>query len=593
MQEDLWEERPNCETISDNSIYNTINKWKSYVCYDRLKEIYRKRAYVTIPNEIKNIGFTSTEFLDMYIPGIDVLINAHKKHTKVLVWGDYDVDGLTATSSMVTGLQLAGMDVVYANSNRFDHGYGIDVNKIRGLCSPGSLIITVDNGINEYDSVNLLIAEGYSVLVTDHHLPEQNIGTMHEKAVVINPKISLQETDSEYMVPGVYVATKLIYHFLNKLNIKISDNYMNYFKALVAMGIISDVIPMNTVTMHSVRTGLISLQILKHDGIKNLLYICGAKDNQPINERFLSYSVLPKLNACGRMGNTEIGMKILLTITDTSIEKIDVLMLANKLKYINMDRKIIENNIVKEASYQADELIKSGMKSLVLWNDNWHIGVLGIVAARLVERFHVPTIVLSKDLNEPNQYTGSGRTIYDFNIYDAVTSCSDILTSYGGHTAALGVKCSKNNLLNFRNKFDEYIKSHNLPDRAVYTYDTTIDVFNTYDIFFHMAIMNLCPFGNGHEQIILKLLNLKLIYPTVNKESCTFNFEDDLRRPIRINKYPIPVEWKDPRIFADMVKYSWDVLITPVFSYYANCLSVDWQLVSMHRKNKLPTIELN
>lgn len=570
MPKQIWKYRDKVENPPEDSIltFNNI----PFVNLSPMKDILERRSYLRVPAILSYIGIASTENAEMYANAVSIIKQAIEDNLEILVWGDYDVDGMTATACLFHCLKNLNATVKWAVPNRLESGYGINIDQITSLISPGSLIVTVDNGIAEAEQIAKLTELGYKIIVTDHHLL---VNEFPDKAVaVVNPKVSLKETDDEYMAPGVYVASKLALRLCRLMNVPGSKfKALHHFCAcLTAFGIVSDIIDLNHTMRMQLLYGLTELTNTRHSGIKALFGICGVRENQNISSTFLAYSVVPKLNAAGRMGKPSAGVELMLLDFDSSSNCVTSVLAANSLKYLNDDRKIIENQIFTEALVLADKQLTVYTNSLVVYKEDWHPGVIGIIAAKLVEIYNKPTIVLTKERNE---IKGSGRAIDGMDLTKVLEACSDALESFGGHAAAAGVNLKPEQIDDFIKRFDTAVASVEISDNQVFEIDADVTISNLYDVYFQMFLENFEPIGKCNPEIILKLSNLEVI-SVEEKRSATYLLLKDINgATIIVSKYKAPAEYNN--LTGKII----DILINPNTLYFTGTTVVEWKIQSI------------
>lgn len=417
------------------------------------------------------------------------------------------------------------------------------------------------------------------MIVTDHHIPSTEL----PKTTIVNPKVFAAVDEDIYMAPGVFVASMLVRILSRQMHSADASRkwiqcYVDRFcYPLIMMGIISDVIPLNPTMRRYVLWGLSELSTTPHSGLRALLEMCGAKRNQNLTSTFLSYSVIPKLNAAGRMGSPEKGVALLLMREDASANHTTALLAANDLKYLNADRKIIENQIFLEAVSMAEEQLKKYPHSIVLFKEGWHSGVLGIIAARVAEQFYRPTIILT---NEGSLIKGSGRSVGDFDLHGALKLCSTELSGFGGHKAAAGVHLEKHRLSGFIQKFDAVAKDANISLVNTILIDADITLQQIYDIRLSLFLENVEPFGSGNGELVFRLSNVKVISSNERREVINLIILDADGHTMMISKYRPPEEYK--RYLNETI----DVLLSPMPVYFSGTTSVEWRIQSIRKSER-------
>ena len=351
----------------------------------------------------------------------DRIDEALKKKEKIVVYGDYDVDGITSTAMLYDFLLSEGADVSYYIPSRQDEGYGINILALQKIRKSGaSLMITVDCGITASGEVEFAKTLGLDIIITDHHMCHEKI----PKAVaVINPK----QQDDTYPfseLAGVGVCFKLVLAMAIKLGKKASD-YFGKYVDICAIGTIADVVPLTDENRIIVSAGLKRLKETNRPGLRALLSMAGLAGKE-LTASSVSFGIAPRINAAGRVGQVEKGVELLLETNEARAVPI-----ADYLNRENIARQQTEKQILEDvtAMILADSNF-SKRKVIVLAKEEWHPGVIGIVASRLVEKYYKPTILISI---ENGVGKGSGRSIEGINLFDALGNISDILLKFGGH----------------------------------------------------------------------------------------------------------------------------------------------------------------
>lgn len=367
---------------------------------------------------------------------------------KISVYGDYDVDGITATSLLYLYLQGRGAKVDVYIPKRSDEGYGLNHDAIRGLYENGTkLLVTVDCGISANAEVAAVPA-GMDVIITDHHTPPEVLPAAY---AIVNP----HQHDCAYPfkeLAGVGVAFKLCQALERRINPQ--GMYWQENLELVALGTVADIVPLLDENRELVRMGLKSLKQTKNLGLLELIKIADL-GNRPLNSESIGFGLAPRLNAAGRLEHALSAVR-LLTTNDVSEAEV----IAEQLNEENTIRQAISKKIFHE----AEEILSRQEKidtAIVLAKDDWHPGVVGIVASRLVEKYHLPTILITVANGEAK---GSCRSIPPLNLYDALASCKDYLQQFGGHHQAAGLTLKSENIEAFRTAFRAQVKSMLSPE---------------------------------------------------------------------------------------------------------------------------------
>ncbi|MBP5167502.1 MAG: single-stranded-DNA-specific exonuclease RecJ [Oscillospiraceae bacterium] len=359
---------------------------------------------------------------------------------KVAVYGDYDVDGLTSTALMTDYIRSLGLSCRAYIPERLTEGYGMSEEALKQICASGvTLIITVDCGITSFEQIRAARRMGMDVIVTDHH---ECLGPLPEACAVVDPR----RLDCPYPfkgLAGVGVAFKLVCASEGPEN---TAGIIARYGELAAMGTIADVMPVVDENRAIIRRGIEVLHGAGRLGLNRLLNELGLV-REKVSGSDISFSVVPKLNAAGRMGHVRTAFELLMSEDEREADA-----LAKSLCDMNNERREVENRVYSEA---LEQLGKSGRVSspIVLASDNWHHGVSGIVASRLAERFGVPAVVICLDGDSGR---GSCRSFGNFNIFMALNYCRTPLTSFGGHALAAGLTLQRDAIDEFRGKLTEY-----------------------------------------------------------------------------------------------------------------------------------------
>ncbi|MBN2380690.1 single-stranded-DNA-specific exonuclease RecJ [candidate division WOR-3 bacterium] len=427
--------------------------------------------------------------------GIERLLQAKASGEKVLVHGDYDVDGVSATALLVRGFERLGIKAEPYLPHRIREGYGLSVKSIDKAKETGaSLILTVDCGTSAIDEASQVEASGLDLIVTDHH----EAGEVLPKALaVINPK----REDSEYPFPelaGVGVAYKLLKGLYQKAGESAGSEDLD----LVAVGTIADVVPLREENRILAWHGLKQLKRTRKPGLKALLEACSA------GERITSYNVAfglaPRLNASGRMGDANQALELLLTEDDALAGS-----LTHELTELNEVRKKVEAEILDQAIILAERQVNEvNPRVLVCHGQGWHEGVIGIVASRLVERFFRPVVMLA---SSEGMLKGSARSIPGFHLHDALVATSEFFEDFGGHEAAAGMVMNKIKLKPFIKAINEYAEK--IPAEIFLPrlhLDAKIELADINDAT-RECFERFRPFGEGNPEPLLATFGLEVV----------------------------------------------------------------------------------
>ena len=403
------------------------------------------------PYEIEQFFQKEPDFCDPFeYSGMNEAVEriniALEENEKMLVFGDYDCDGVTATALLTTYLKKRGADVDFYVPDREKDGYGISVRAIEKAHEDGvSLIITVDNGINAVKEAEHANELGIDMVITDHHLLQ---GEVPNAAAVVDPHID-EECDWIFSdLCGAGVAFKLIC----ALDDRPCEEMIYEYADIAALGTIADIVPLVGENRAIVSVGLQLINRRQNPGVKALIEVAGAKYITAGNAAF---SLCPRINAAGRMANADIAVKLLM-----SDNYDDALYYAGCLDRLNAERQSIEQEIFESACRMIEQNGYNRDRVIVVDGFGWHIGVIGIAASKLVERYGKPCIVISAS---GERSVGSGRSIEGFSLFDALSSTADTLVKFGGHELAAGLTVREENIDVFRKAVNSYAKDTDVP----------------------------------------------------------------------------------------------------------------------------------
>lgn len=425
---------------------------------------------------------------------VDRIIECIETKQKITIYGDYDVDGITSIATLSKFLTELGIDNDYYLPNRLDEGYGLNNNALDKIAASGTkLLITVDCGISAYDEIEYAKSIGLEVIVTDHHeCPEK----LPLALAVIDPK----REDSTYpfsSLAGVGVTFKLIYAISLKLGLD-RKRYLKYLD-IVCLGTVADIVPLIDENRIIVNYGLILVRETRNIGLRALIDITGYTS---IDSTSISFGIAPRINACGRMGEAEIALKLLLTASESEARAI-----AEKLNELNKERQDVEKKIINEAIdiIERDKLYNNDI--IIVGSLNWHHGVIGIVASKITELYYKPSVLISF---EDGVGKGSGRSIEGFDLHEALTLCSQYLDKFGGHEMAIGLSLKEENFNDFKINLEKItsdrIDKEALPSIKI---DAIVDIRNiNMEIFAHMKLLE--PYGESNPSPLFVSKNLKV-----------------------------------------------------------------------------------
>lgn len=461
--------------------------------------------------------FLSKKLTDLHdpesLPGVsmaaDAIVAAMKEGRRITIYGDYDVDGVTATSLLWHALQLAGATVDYYIPSRLEEGYGLNQAALEQLHAddPRRLIVTVDCGITSVSEARRSRELGLDLIVTDHHHFE---GELPDVMAVVHPRLNSDYPFGELC--GAGVAFKLAWAICARLGDgkRASPRMREYLLSaigLAAIGTVADVVPLIDENRVMVHFGLGSLVGRANPGLQALFQRTGLHERESLTAEDVGFSIAPRINAAGRLGQARLAVELL---TTADAERAQAL--ATYLEELNRNRQTVERRILK----QAKELVAENPaweqhRALVLAHPEWHPGVIGIVASRVAEQFQRPAILLS--LAGPNGFAqGSGRSFAGCDLHAALTACGEHLETFGGHKAAAGLKIRPEAIDEFRESFAAWVSVNHeiLPGEAKFEVDTEVR-FADLTRNAVLEIDQLGPFGSHNRRPVLAASGVTLV----------------------------------------------------------------------------------
>ncbi len=411
---------------------------------------------------------------------------------RICVHGDYDVDGICATALAVTALRSLGADVEWHLPSRFEEGYGVSSETLTRLSREEfGLVLTVDCGITAVDEVAEARASGLEVIVTDHHRPGE--------ALPDCPVVATRP--SAYPFPDL-CGTGVVYKLLEALGVERLDRHAD----LVALATVADVVPLVDENRALVAAGMRRLARTDKPGLRALMRV-GGVDPATVDTGAVAFRLAPRINAAGRLGHPGAALDLLLTPDEAEAER-----LAGELETLNRDRQAVEDRILRDAIRQVEEWPEPKRSRLgyVIAGEDWHRGVIGIVASRLVERFRRPVVLLAG--GEPGEdWVGSGRSVSSFDLHGALAACSHLLGRWGGHRAAAGLSIAPGNVAAFADAFAEHARGMLSPEdlRAVTPVDAVIRG-SELTLELCEELERLAPFGLGNPNVTLLAVGAEL-----------------------------------------------------------------------------------
>jgi single-stranded-DNA-specific exonuclease len=463
-------------------------------------------AQVLVNRGINSAGqaeaFLRPKFSDLLSPwqmkdmdkAVSRIIEAGKQRERVLIFGDYDVDGVTALCLLKIRLQQLGIPVMHYIPHRLKEGYGLNLSAGQIARKKGiKLIITVDCGINSYDLVKRFRRWGIDVIITDHHQPQDKLPPAY---AIINPKQS--DCAYEYKnLAGVGVAYKLAQAITRKDLRQDLD--------LVALGTIADSVALNGENRIIVREGLNRLSSSPRLGLSALMQAAGINKQGALKTTAVSYILGPRLNAGGRIDTAESALQLLLSQSEKEAEE-----LARILNSHNRKRQKIEERILKEALSLIDREVNFKEHYIIVVSGrDWHPGVLGIAASRIMDRFSRPAILLSESAGK--YCRGSARSIKDFSIFEALVHCRAHLKDFGGHRLAAGLTIAKKNIDGFRRDINHFARRFLIKNLLLPAIEADMEIALSdlsQDLIYQLK--DLEPFGSDNPEPLFYTRNLRL-----------------------------------------------------------------------------------
>lgn len=417
---------------------------------------------------------------------VERILQAVENKEKIVVYGDYDVDGICASVTLYQGLQKIHADVDYYVPDRMEEGYGVNTPALRSIYEGGArLLVTVDCGISSWKEVAEAKSWGMDVIVTDHHqLPE-----ILPDCIIVNPVLSQHETDRWRYLCGTGVAFKVVQGiFARYYKEEGFSQRMLPFLDLAALATVADIVPLKGDNRILVKFGLEQMALGERPGMAALWKVSQNNDQTQPTTTAVGFGLAPRLNACGRIGDVRLGLQLMSTSDPQEAEEI-----ATLLDQENKKRQSIERQIYEEALEKVEAQGIRQQDGLIVVGEDWHPGVIGIVASRLVEQFYTPCIVLTRN---NGVYKGSGRSIEGFHLQQALSQCAELLENYGGHSQAAGLGVKPENLAAFRKRFAEIVAENTTTESFVpsMVIDSELDITDIKDSLYQ-EISKIQPTG--------------------------------------------------------------------------------------------------
>lgn len=472
-------------------------------------------------------------FEDMEI-AVNRILKAVENNELITIYGDYDVDGTTATSLLYLGLKRIGANIDFYIPHRMIDGYGLSLGSLDQLAENGSkLIVSVDCGVNAIEEIRAITQMGMEIIITDHHNPKAELPPA---LAIINPKIP----GCKYPFPhlaGVGVAYKLLIAIYHKMGIDSTENILKYMD-LVAVGTIADIVPLIGENRIFAHIGLQHLIEMKNLGLNALIQLCGL-NQRTLDTTDIVFGIAPRINAAGRMGSAALAVELLISTDENqSFELAEMIERDNSLRQQEDQKTFHEACDIIEKKYKNI----ANTPCMIVSSDDWHQGVIGIVASKLVEKYYRPVIMISfKD----GFGSGSGRSVADFDLFSALQYTEHNLHSFGGHKYAVGLTIYQEYLDRFENELSRYVADHlkleqiQPPlsiDHEIELYDVNDNLLDSIERFAPFGPENLRPTFMTREVTVANYpynvgrnhLKLKVVKDGISLELIGYNMGDYL-----------------------------------------------------------------
>ena len=472
-----------CEENNLSQLIGSILASKKIISKDEIREL---------------LNPTRDDFHDPFLmpdmeKAVERILIAIQNKEKIIIYGDYDVDGITSVTVLKKFLEEQGLKTGEYIPNRLNEGYGLNKEAVKNISEQGyTLIITVDCGISCIEEIEYAKELGMEVIVTDHHEPGEIIP---DCLAVVDAK----RKDNKYpfnQLAGVGVVFKLIQSISLKLNLEAKE-YLKYLD-IVCVGTISDIVPLIDENRVITKLGLKLVEKTRNIGLKTLLESTGYKE---INSTTISFGIAPRINACGRMGEEKEALELFLTNNIQEAKQI-----SERLNQYNIERQETEKQIFKQAIQEIEEENKD-VPCIILGKEGWHHGIIGIVASKVTDIYFKPSILICFEGEEGK---GSGRSIPGFDLHDAVMNCNTYVEKFGGHSMAIGINVKKENFEKFKKEFEEYVQNSHINDIIpIIKIDKEIDLrkINIQDI---RDLKLLEPYGEANKMPLFLIKNMKI-----------------------------------------------------------------------------------
>jgi single-stranded-DNA-specific exonuclease len=527
--------------------------------------------------ECKLTGLRDPELLPGVATAADRIYAAVRERRKIVVYGDYDADGMTATAILLLCLKLLGADVSYHVPNRLEDGYGLNSDAIRTLAERGaSVVVTVDCGVASITEAALARELGLELIITDHH---EFADQLPDAAAIVHPRLPGHDYPFAGLC-GAGVALKLAWALCQRASEakKVTDRLRDFLLSavgLAALGTVADVVPLIDENRILVRHGLNSLKHMPPLGLSALMQVTKLHDKPGLESEDIAFMLAPRLNAAGRFGQAQLAVELLTTDSRERAQQ-----LADYIHQLNSSRESLEKSIQIAAGKQIKEQFDpEGDSALVLAGRGWHAGVIGLVAGRLAEKYHRPVVLIALDELGIKPGIGSARSPNGVNLHAALAACTEHLVSHGGHACAAGLKIDEAKVDAFRAAFCEH--AANETTEASRIPEIRVDAegpFCQLTLETVRQIQSLAPFGCGNPRPILCATGVKLSEPPKKMGASERHLSMKLvqqRTPIRCVAFG-GAEWHDELVATEAPL---DIAYKPVINDFKGRQNVEIHLI--------------
>jgi single-stranded-DNA-specific exonuclease len=490
---------------------------------------------------------------------------------KITIYGDYDVDGTTATTLLYLGLKRVGADIDFYIPHRMIDGYGLSLSSLDQIKANGTtLIISVDCGVNALEEIEAINAMGMEIIITDHHNPKEELP---KAAAIINPKLP----GSPYPFPhlaGVGVAYKLLMAVYERLSITSAENTLKYMD-LVAVGTIADIVSLTDENRVFASIGLQHLIAKKNLGLNALISISGM-DQKTLDTTDIVFGIAPRINAAGRMGSASVAVELLISRDEVqSNELAEIIERQNSLRQQEDQKTFHEACDIIEKKYKDI----NAASCLVISSDDWHPGVIGIVASKLVEKYYRPVVMISF---KEGFGSGSGRSVEDFDLFAALRAAGDNLHSFGGHKYAVGFTIYQEYIDRFENELTRYVSEHLQLEqiRTPLFVNFELELYDINDILMEW-IERFAPFGPDNNRPVL-----------LTRDVCVASY------PYNVGRNHLKLKVVKDGVVLDLIGYNMgdylpllkknsliDIAYTLEYSRFGSRTSIQGKLRDIHLKS--------